>query len=374
MKTMILFFKWLVLIALILGISVWGFLTFHPVFGGKPDAKSLSRIQQSPNFNGTEFVNVEETVLMTRQDNPSAWQSLVAWTAKTLNPPQGKRPNRPLPSEQLDLNQLKHGSVAWFGHAGTLMQIGDKRLLTDPVFYQASPVPFTVQSFEMTHTPSIDELPELDAILISHDHYDHLDYRAIQDLNGKTHQFIVPLGVKVHLQKWGVPDEKISELDWDDTAQVGDVAVTLVPSRHFSGRKLDNRNQTLWGGYVIKGNSLSFYFSGDSGYGKHYRERIAKYAPFDLVLMESGAYDEGWSQIHSFPEQSVQAVVDVEASRVMPIHWGKFDLANHSWTDSITRFTEAAQARNLEVITPKIGQVFNLFEPLPQEKWWLSVE
>ena len=219
-----------------------------------------------------------------------------------------------MPTELLNVNELKHGSIVWLGHASTLMQIGDKRIITDPVFYYASPLPFTVEPFAMSHTPKTDELPKLDAVLISHDHYDHLDYRAIREIDRKTVQFVVPLGVKAHLQKWGVADEKITELDWDESIDVDGIAVTLVLSRHFSGRTMGGRNRTLWGGYVIKGAGLSYYFSGDSGYGKHYKERIAQYGPFDLVLMESGAYDEGWSQIHSFPEQSVQAVADVKAT------------------------------------------------------------
>ncbi|MDO4907851.1 MAG: MBL fold metallo-hydrolase [Neisseria sp.] len=368
---MLLILKWLILIALVVAAAVFLFLNFHPVFGGKPDQAGLERIRNSPNFNGTEFVNIEQTVIATRDDNPS-W---LDWTIKMLNPPPGKRPAKPLPTVPLNVSELKHGSIAWLGHATTLMQMGGKRVITDPVFYRASPVPFTVEPFAMSHTPQIAELPALDAVLISHDHYDHLDYRAIRELNGKTARFIVPLGVKAHLQKWGVADEKITELDWDETAQLDDIAVTLVPSRHFSGRTMGGRNHTLWGGYVIKGAGLSLYFSGDSGYGTHYKERIARYAPFDLVLMESGAYDEGWSQIHSFPEQSVQAVLDLGANRTMPVHWGKFDLANHTWTDGINRFTKAAEENGITAATPKIGQVFNISdETLPQEKWWKAAE
>lgn len=363
---LLLLLKGLLATVIVLAVGVFAFLEFHPTFGGKPDEASLAKIHASPNFKDGGFANIEPTVLATREDNPS----LLEWGYTMLNPPQNKNPNQPLPSIPLNINDLKHGSVAWLGHASTLLQVGQARLLIDPVFYRASPVPLTGTPFAMMHTPKTDELPALDAVLISHDHYDHLDYQAIRELNGKTKHFIVPLGVKAHLQRWGVADDKISELDWDDTAKVGEVALTLVPSRHFSGRGLNNANSTLWGGYVIKGADLSVYFSGDSGYGRHYQERIAKYAPFDLVLIESGAYDEGWNQIHSFPEQSVQAVIDVGASRVMPVHWGKFDLANHSWTDGIDSFTQSAKEKGLIVATPKIGQVWNVFEPLPNEHWW----
>lgn len=352
------------------------FMKIHPVFGGSPDAQSRQRIEKSPNFNGKKFVNLQDTQVMVNKDGLGAFKSFVGWVGQTLNPPKGRVPSQPLPSIPLNINELKHGSIVWLGHATTLIQAGDKRILTDPVFYRASPVPIAGKPFLMTHTHTIAELSSLDVVLISHDHYDHLDYKAIVALDNKTAQFIVPLGVKGHLVRWGVNPQKIIELDWDESTQIGETKMTFVPSRHFSGRTFPPaKNQSLWGGYVIQAVDFSIYFSGDGGYGNHYKERIAKYAPFDLVLMENGAYDERWSEIHSFPEQSVQAVRDVGASRVMPMHWAKFDLANHAWTDSIERFIQSANPHNLTVATPKIGQVFNVFDKqLPNEKWWVGVE
>lgn len=362
--------KWLAGLIILLAAAIYAFLEFHPTFGGKPDAESLLRIQSSPNFNGEIFVNLEETAIRTSEEELS-WGN---WILAKFNPPKGKRPAQPLPTIPLNINQFKNGSVAWFGHSSVLLKTGDKFLMTDPVFYDASPVPFTVEPFPMTHKPSIDELPYLDAVLISHDHYDHLDYRAIQQLESKTQQFIVPLGVKAHLQHWGVPNEKIIELDWDEQAKVGEVNIILVPARHFSGRSFSTQNSTLWGGYVIKSPDLSLYFSADTGYGTHFAKRIAQYAPFDFVMVENGAYNEKWSLIHELPEQAIQAVNDLHATKAMPIHWGKFDLAEHHWKESIERFMTSAELHQVQTATPKIGEVFNIFETLPNERWWEKLE
>ena len=216
-------------------------------------------------------------------------------------------------------------------------------------------------------------MPKIDAVLISHDHYDHLDYRTIQEIHTKTGHFFVPLGVKAHLQRWGVPANKITELDWNEQARLGDIRLTLVPARHFSGRTF-KRNTTLWGGYVVKSPDTNIYFSSDSGYGRHFADIIAQYGPFDFVMIENGAYNDDWALIHATPEHAVQAARDVQAIKVLPIHWGKFDLSEHHWKDPIERFLRAAaQQPALDVTTPKIGQVFQL-DKLPKEKWWESVQ
>lgn len=370
MKMILSIIKWVVIVIILLALLVVAFTQFHPTFGGKPDEQSLQKIHASVNFDGEKFVNLEPTVQSTAENG----SSLLAWVWGFLNPPKGKNPSEPLPTDILDKTKLTDGSVVWLGHSSVLMKIEGKILLTDPVFYRASPLPYTGLPFKMINPPTINDLPQLDAVLISHDHYDHLDYQAIQGIDAKTRCFIVPLGVKAHLQRWGIADNKIIELDWDEQINLDDIAVTLVPARHFSGRRLGANNPTLWGGYVIKSPSESLYFSADSGYGKHYRERIAQYGPFDFVMIENGAYDKDWAMIHEFPEQAIQAVKDLNATKVMPIHWGKFDLANHNWQEPIEQFTQLAEQANFSVATPKIGQIFNINQSLPNEKWWRQVK
>ena len=364
------FLKSFFLIVILLAAALFAFVKFHPVFGGVPDSASQARIAQSKAFNGKQFENLEPTPLMVGEP-VSKSEALL----KFLFRDNSKNPTEPLPTVKLDVSALKDNSAVWFGHSTVLFQMGGKRMITDPVYHYASPVPFLVgKPFEMSNTPTIAELPELDAVLISHDHYDHLDYKAIQEIDAKTKHFFVPLGVKAHLQRWGIADEKITELDWHEQAKVGDVQLTYVPARHFSGRTLGAENPSLWGGYVIKSPDFSLYYSADSGYGKHFKEQIAQYGEFDFVMIENGAYNEKWALIHEMPEEAVRAVLDINSKRVMPIHWGKFDLSEHHWKEPVERFTQAAEKSGLDVATPRIGQVFDMQADLPKEKWWQSVK
>ncbi|OOF57602.1 multidrug transporter [Rodentibacter myodis] len=371
MHSIVVFLKWLVILVVLIAAAIYAFLNFHPVWGGKPDAESLAKMQASKHYDGKKFNNLEPTALVTSDEPLSIWQ----WAYNHLTTSENKNPNEPLPTVKLDNHQWQNGSVAWLGHSSVIFQTAGKKFITDPVFYRASPVPFTGEPFAMTNTPTIDDLPQIDVVLISHDHYDHLDYQAIKEIvaKGKAKQFIAPLGVKAHLVRWGVKAENITELDWEEQTNIGDIAITFVPGRHFSGRELNIQNPTLWGGYVVKSPDLSLYFSADSGYGKHYAEIIAKYAPFDFVMIENGAYDQKWLLIHELPEQGVQALREINATKAMPIHWGKFDLANHHWKEPIERFLNAAEPAGFDIATPKIGQIFQI-EQLPKEKWWEEVK
>ncbi len=386
-------FKYLLISVPLLAAGGYTFLQLHPVFGGRPDAQSLARMQASKAWRDGAFYNLETTPLFTGQD--AAPVQIFDWWLKMLRPPAGKVPATPLPSVPLDAAQLAaaDGTLAWLGHATVLMRLAGKTIVTDPVFYNASPVPFTVSPFPMQHRPRTADMPPLDAVLISHDHYDHLDWRAIRELAPKTAHFYVPLGVRAHRLRGGVADEKITEKKKKKKTQLGDIDIIFVPARHFSGRrprpeantfsggksppgtapKLNSPGPTLWGGYVLQTPEARIYFSADSGYGSHYKNVIAKYGPFDFAMIECGAYNEKWALIHQMPEQAVQAALDVGAARAMPIHWGKFDLSEHSWTDPIERFIREATERGLPVATPHIGEVFTL-TALPQHRWWKNVQ
>ncbi|WP_281839711.1 MBL fold metallo-hydrolase [Cardiobacterium hominis] len=362
--------KWLIIIALLLLIVGFAYVRFNPVFGGKPDAESLKRIQASPHFNGEIFENLEPTEIATDSAHNS---NLATFLASFFFPPAGKLPAEPLPSKKLAIEKLQDGAIAWFGHSTVLFQTSGKRFLLDPVFYRASPLPFGGNPFAQKQPTLPADFPPLDAVLISHDHYDHLDYRAIQELKDKTGHFYVPLGVKAHLQRWGIADTKITEMDWYETAALGDVNIMLAPARHFSGRNFNNRFTTLWGSWVVKSPGFSLFFNGDSGYGKHFAEIGERFGPFDVVLMENGAYNSSWAQIHMQPEQSVQAALDVRARMVLPIHWAKYDLALHEWREPIERFMAAAKNKPLQVATPHLGEVFDYRAP-PQRDWWKTAK
>ncbi|MBP7301623.1 MAG: MBL fold metallo-hydrolase [Brachymonas sp.] len=366
--------KWLLIFVVLLAAGTYLFIRFHPVFGGQPDAQSMAKIRQSPHFNGEVFVNLEPTEIQLSDGDNTEKPSIIGWLSSVTNPPAGKHPAEPVPTLPLDNAALKNDRFVWLGHSTLLFKLANKTLLLDPVFNRASPIFLGGAPFAMTHTYTVGELPPIDAVLISHDHYDHLDYRAIQELDSKTGHFYVSLGVKAHLQRWGVADSKITEMDWHEQAQFGDLRLTLAPARHFSGRTLHNRNSTLWGAWIVRSANLSLFFNGDSGYGKHFAMIGERYGPFDVAFMENGAYNpKGWPLVHMTPEQSAQAAADIRTKVAVPIHWGKFDLAYHTWKDPIQRFLQAAANQPYQTATPQIGQVFDL-QNLPQGKWWESVK
>jgi L-ascorbate metabolism protein UlaG (beta-lactamase superfamily) len=289
------------------------------------------------------------------------------------------RPDKSIPVEPLDtfLTLLTPDNtqtrITWFGHSTLLLEIEGKRLLLDPMFAKApSPFPlFGPKRYSETLPIELEKLPPLDAVIISHDHYDHLDSNAIKLLKDKTSRFFVPLGVGSRLASWGVDAEKILELDWWNEFEFDGLTLACAPARHFSGRGLFDRDSTLWCSWVIGGQQAKIYFSGDSGYGPHFAEIGAKYGPFDLTLMECGQYDERWSAIHMMPEETVQAHLDVQGSILLPIHWGAFTLSFHDWTEPIERVTKAAKARNLDIVTPKIGETVIVgAAEFPTSIWW----
>ncbi|MDG4657719.1 MBL fold metallo-hydrolase [Ectobacillus antri] len=260
--------------------------------------------------------------------------------------------------------------ITWFGHSAFLLELDGKVILLDPMFGKA-PTPFPFGNKRYGTLPvEIENLPDIDVIVLSHDHYDHLDYGTIQKLKGKTQRFLVPLGVGDHLIRWGVEPTRITEHDWWEELTVADIQFVCTPARHFSGRSLFDRNASLWCSWVIRGHDASIFFSGDSGYGPHFKEIGAKYGPFDVTLMECGQYDARWAGIHMVPEETVQAHMDVGGKVLMPIHWGGFTLSLHSWTDPIERATAAARQHGVSITTPKIGQTVIVGETYPNEVWW----
>ena len=358
--------KLLLLLLLLLVVGIAGFMLLAPVFGGSPDEQSAALIKSSPNYDGDKFINNIATTVST----PSADEPMDIWGM--ISPPAGKNPAAPLPSKLFDKAEFSEGDVVWFGHSTVLLKTDGLTVLTDPVFYNASPVPFTVKPFPVQITNTIEQLPAIDVVTISHDHYDHLDYKAIVELDNKVGRYLVPLGVKAHLQKWGITDDKIAELDWYDSVQHQSLTFTMTPSRHFSGRSIKRAN-TLWGSWIIRSSALNLYFSGDSGYFDEFKKIGEQFGPFDLAFIENGAYNLNWTQIHMMPEESVQAAIDLKAKVFFPIHWGKFDLSSHHWTEPVVRAKNAATQLGVAVASPLIGEVFTPTD-YPVSDWWSGVQ
>lgn len=295
-----------------------------------------------------------------------------------------RRPSKPLRVTKPDLKAFQNNrglQVIWLGHSTLLARIGGQTVLFDPVFSKrASPFQWIgPKRFANTPEFKLEHLPPVDAVVISHDHYDHLDYHSIKSLKDNAKHFFVPLGLGSHLKRWGVSDQNITELDWWQETTYRGLTLACTPTQHFSGRTLTDRASTLWGSWVVMSNLHKVFFSGDGGYNTHFKQIGEKYGPFDLTLLECGQYDPLWANVHMTPEQTVQAHLDLRGKLMIPIHWGAFVLALHSWTEPVTRALAAAKKAKSIVITPRLGERISIPYPaLPKPKdqslrpWWQS--
>lgn len=287
-------------------------------------------------------------------------------------------PGKPLPVHALSAEQLfdaDDNSLFRLGHSTLLLKLGGQFWLTDPVFSErASPVQWAgPQRF---HAPpiAIADLPPIHGVILSHDHYDHLDKAAVLALAERTTHFVAPLGVGDTLVSWGIPAGKVHQLDWWQSKHLDGVKLVATPAQHFSGRGMFDGNRTLWSSWVIETAHTRIFFSGDSGYFKGFKEIGDMYGPFDLTMIETGAYDPQWPDVHMQPEQSLQAHVDLRGKVLLPIHNGTFDLAMHAWHEPFERIVALARARDLPVATPAIGKALSLTEPEAAEHWWLHAK
>ncbi|MFK7730305.1 MAG: MBL fold metallo-hydrolase [Pseudomonadales bacterium] len=333
-----------------------------------PTTAQSSQNSNQWNADTVRFENSPLTPNSTAEDSSmnSMWDFFFL---KNDRRPEEKLPEMPPTSRELatpgsDLRFI------WFGHSTIMLDIGGKRVLFDPVFSRyASPVPFTVARFQ---PPAVDleAIGDIDLVLISHNHYDHLDKPTIKQLKKRPVKFLVPLGVGAHLESWGIETSRITELDWWQSITIDGTEFTATPAQHFSGRGLFDRNKTLWASWSVNYDGERVFFSGDSGYGPHYKAIGDRLGPFDLTFLENGAYNESWALIHQFPEQAVQAHRDLQGDTMVPIHWGMFNLSTHSWYDPIQRVNKAAESEGVRLLTPKLGQFVDPGAALPAERWW----
>ncbi|MDN4072296.1 MBL fold metallo-hydrolase [Fictibacillus terranigra] len=346
------------------------FLKGYPVFGTKPSKQRRLSFQASAQFSDRRFMNEIPTVMDT-----SFTTTLSIAKDFIKGNPNGK-PHQQLKTIGFDVKAdrgSKDAGITWFGHSALMLEMDGKRMLIDPMFGK-SPSPFPMfggKRYSKTLPFENSHLPFIDAIFISHDHYDHLDFGSIKKLKEKTGRFFVPLGVGGHLERWGVDQEKISEHDWWDEVEWEGLDLVCTPARHFSGRSLTDRNATLWCSWVIGDKQTKVFFSGDSGYGPHFKTIGERYGPFNAALMECGQYDDRWSNIHMMPEETVQAFIDVKGGLLIPIHWAAFTLALHDWNDPIERVTKEAARKGLPIASPQIGEtVFIGEDKYPNSVWW----
>ncbi|MBD8489053.1 MBL fold metallo-hydrolase [Echinicola sp. CAU 1574] len=348
--------------------------TFKKQFGGSIRKKDLEKFASSNQWDGNKFVNLSLTTM------GFSFKKLPEVLRDNFSKNIQRMPKQHLSILPIDTDQYsqsnKEARFSWFGHSVLLFHLNGKNILIDPMFGEnASPIaPFKTKRFSKNTLEIIDQLPPIDAVLLTHDHYDHIDLESIQKLIPKVDNWLVALGVSRHLEKWGLEAEKIQEMDWWDTIDFEGIEITFTPSRHFSGRGATDRAKSLWGGFVFKTVAESIYHSGDGGYDHHFKEVGKKFGPFDVMFVECGQYYKHWHQIHLYPEESVQAAIDAKAKNAIPIHWGGFSLAPHSWKDGVERFTAAAEKKKLNIYTPSLGETFSLNTLLSNNFWWKDVK
>ncbi|WP_211284142.1 MBL fold metallo-hydrolase [Oceanimonas doudoroffii] len=320
----------------------------------------------------TEQQKFYNTGMSNSAENSSLWEvAKMYWRTERVAP----RPTATLPLRNIPAAELAEPSpearVYRLGHSSVLIQLDGQTILTDPVFSErASPVQWMGPKRFHPLPLELSALPPIAAVVISHDHYDHLDKASILALNDKVARFLVPLRVGNHLRRWGVDDDKIIELDWWQSHSLGSITFTATPAQHFSGRGLRDKDHTLWAGWAIAGQAANLFFSGDSGYFDGFRDIGERLGPFDLTLIETGAYNQLWSSIHMLPEQSVQAHIDLRGEVMLPIHNSTFDLALHDWFEPLERATAAGWDRNVRVVTPMIGAAVRVHNPQVTGFWW----
>ncbi len=362
---------YIILFAVAALVALFFVVTGHSKFGAVPEGKRLERIKQSPNYREGQFQNLSKTPQM-------AEDAKIGTVIKEMLFAKNKKPNGEIPSVETNLHELnpEQNVLIWFGHSSYFMQLDGKKVLIDPVFSgSASPFSFNIKAFKGSNNYQVKDIPGIDYLIITHDHWDHLDYETIQELKPKVGKVITGLGVGAHFERWGFDSEKIVEMDWFETLELDDgFQLDCTPARHFSGRGFKAK-QSLWTSFVWQSPSQKIFIGGDGGYDTHFAKIGEKYGPFDLAILENGQYNHAWKYIHLMPEEVVQAAHDLKAKRLLPVHSGKFALANHAWDEPLRRVTAAHKNDSMNLVTPKIGEVVDLNSTGQEfEYWWENVE
>ena len=337
----------------VVGIAGIGILN-QPQFGKIPSGERLERIEKSPNYKDGHFQNETQTTMMAKNKGTlSIWWDFLFKEHPNTVPDSGQ-----IKVIKTDLSKLDKNKdlIIWFGHSSYMIQAAGKRILVDPVFFAGAPFQFINKAFPGTQIYTPEDIPDIDFLIITHDHYDHLDYETVPKIKDRVNHVVTGLGVGSHLEYWGYPANKLTELDWDESESFADgFKIYCLPARHFSGRSLF-QTKTLWASFVLETPSGKIYIGGDSGYGPHYA-RIGKQFPdLDLAILENGQYDENWANIHTLPQELPLIAKDLNAKRYMTVHNSKFKLANHSW-DAPLKNAEALRQKGFDVMTPTIGEI-----------------
>ena len=361
-----------------LGLLTGGGVLFtqRPEFGRLPQGERLARLEASTHYVNGRFQNLVPVQVMNEQNGENRF---VAMAKFLFGDKSHLSPKQVMLSKKTDLRSLNQHDdvVVWLGHSSFFMQLGGYRILIDPVFSPyASPLFFINKAFPGSNVYTAEDMPAIDVLAISHDHWDHLDYPTIMALKPKVKNIVCPLGVGEYLEGWGFAKELLHEEDWDTEIKLAaDLSVHILPSQHFSGRFL-TANPTLWCGFAFVTPQRKVYYTGDGGYGEHFKAIGKKFGGFDLMLGENGQYNMAWHAIHMLPEETAQAAVDVGARQLLPAHGGKFALSRHPWQEPYRELSKASQGKGYQLLTPEIGELAYIdgqkndsFTP-----WWENME
>lgn len=355
----------------IIAIAVFIFVR-QPQFGKRPSGERIGRVKKSPNYRDGKFQNLHHTPDLA--EGVSYYKVMKEFF---FDKSKRSEPTDTLPSKKIDLLLLNpdENILVWFGHSSYFMQLDGKNILVDPVLSgAASPIKFTTPSYAGADVYTTDDLPFIDYLFISHDHWDHIDYETLLKLKPKVKQVICGLGVGEHFEYWGYDKASIIERDWnEDVLLDSGFSAVVTPARHFSGRGLQ-RNQSLWVSFVLKTPTMKIYIGGDSGYDTFFNTIGNEYGPFDLAILECGQYNANWKYIHMMPEEVVQAAVDLKARKLFPVHWSKFTLGQHAWDEPILRVMAEAKNKDFPILTPMIGEKVNLKDSIAYHAWWKEIK
>ncbi len=367
-KTLLKFAMYIILFFISLILT---FINLNPEIGGNPSKNDKQLYSTFEFYKNGKFKNKENYIDMTGEMP----------ILKFFKTDSVRRPLKDIKTQNIDLIRFLEAAysnikIAWLGHSAFMLNIEGNIILLDPMLGEyASPIPLPLFKRYSSVMPfKIEELDSIDAVILSHDHYDHLDYGTINKIKNKVNKFIVPHGLGSHLKSWGVEEKKIIELNWEENFFNNEIEFVCLPALHFSGRGVLNNNSTLWASWALKSSSGKIYFSGDSGYGKHFKNIGKDHGPFDLALIDCGQYNNAWKYSHMFPEQAVLAAKDLKSNYFMPIHWGAFTLSTHSWDEPVNQAIIYAAKAEQKILTPQIGKVVFLKKSLvvDEDYWWQS--
>ncbi|MDR1609677.1 MAG: MBL fold metallo-hydrolase [Holosporales bacterium] len=340
-----------------------------PKFGNLPNGSRLERIQKSTNYKNGRFQNIYELHVGAPISKLGAYKKLLGIISKFIT----NRNDISIPTTKTDLTNLNRNEdvLVWFGHSSYFIQIEGKRIAVDPVLSKvSSPIPFFPVAFRGTNVYTAAEIPELDYLIITHDHWDHLDYETVTKLKAK--QIICPLGVGAHFTHWEFDEAKLLEMNWYDEAELeGGFRIVCCPTQHFSGRSF-TRNKSLWGAFLLTAPSgFKIYIGGDGGYCPHFKEIGERHGPIDIAILEDGQYNENWKYIHMNPAETMMAAEDLQAKALLPVHNSKFSLSTHAWNEPLNEIARLCKDRDVHLLTPMIGQKMNLKSTNQSfSTWW----